>query len=110
MDDSYACHSFAGYFSIVEGYSATFADFGVLPGRTHFLTHLDQIKKDVSGMEDGKTGLKIPVVSCSQMKAIEDSLKSEIEAVGRVYGKLFQCAVKIMRTHARGVLPQWWIM
>lgn len=99
-DDPYACYSFAGYFSVIEGYSATFADFCILPKKNHFLTHLDQIKKDVSGMADGTTEPTIPIVSRSQMKAIENSLQQEIEAVGKIYGKLYQCAVKIMRTHA----------
>ena len=48
----------------------------------------------------------IPIVSRSQMKAIENSLQQEIWAVGKVYGKLYQYAVKIMRTHApEGVVP-----
>lgn len=37
VDDSYACYSFAGYFSVIEGYNATFADFCVLPRKNRFL-------------------------------------------------------------------------
>ena len=99
-DDSYGCYSFAGYYAIVEGYSATFAEFGVLPKKNRFLTHLDELKSKVAAMAEGKLEATVPIVSRSQRESIENILQQEIEGFGKVYDKLYRCAVEIMRTHA----------
>ena len=99
-NDSYGCYSFAGYCSVTEGYSATYAEFGVLPQKNRFRTHLDTLKKNVAAMAEGKTKSIVPIVRRSQLEVIDDILRQEIEEFSKVYQKLYKTAVKIMRTHA----------
>ena len=99
-NDPYACYSFAGYCSVLEGYSATYAEFCVLPPNNRFSAHYDQLKKDVPVMAEGRMEPTVPIINQSQREAIESILLQEIEEIGKVYDKLYHCAAKIMRTHA----------
>ena len=81
-------------------FSAAFAEFGVLPKKNHFLTHLDELKKNVADMAAGKMEPTVPIISQSQVKMMEEILRQEIEDFGKVYERLYQCAVQIMRVHA----------
>ena len=99
-NDPYGHRSFAGYFQVVEGYSATYAEFGVLPEKNRFLAHLEELKKNVAEMAAGGIETTVPIVSRSQMESIEHILQQEIRDLGKVYDKLHRNAVKIMRAHA----------
>ena len=92
--------SFAGYHLVVEGYSASYAEFMVLPEGNRFLTHLEELRKNVAAMAAGEMKATVPIVSGRQMELMERILRQEIRDFGNVYDKLYQCAVKIMRTHA----------
>ena len=98
--DLYGCYSFAGYCTVTEGYSATYAEFGILPQKNRFQTHLDTLKKNVTAMAEGKMESIVPIVRKSQQELIDDILRQEIKAFGQVYQKLYKTAVKIMRAHA----------
>ena len=99
-NDPYGQRSFAGYCPVVEGFSATYAEFGVLPQGNCFSTHLEELKKNVAAMAAGEMETSVPIVSVSQMESMEHILQQEIRDFGKVYDKLYQYAAKIMRTHA----------
>ena len=99
-NDPYGHRSFAGYSLVVEGYSATYAEFGVLPEGNRFLTHLEELRKNVAAMAAGEMETTVPIVNRSQMESVEHILQQEIQDFGKVYDKLYRYAVKIMRTHA----------
>lgn len=99
-NDPHGHRSFAGYSHVVEKYSATYAEFGVLPEENRFLTHLEDLKKNVAAMAAGEMEATVPIVSGRQMETVEHILRQEIQNFGKVYDKLYQYAVKIMRTHA----------
>lgn len=99
-NDPYGHRSFAGYSQVVEGYSATYAEFGVLPERNRFLTHLEELRKNVTAMAAGEMEATVPIVGRSQMESMEHILRQEIRDFGKVYDDLYQYAVRIMRTHA----------
>ena len=92
--------SFAEYHLVVEGYSASYAEFRVIPESNRFLTHLEELRKNVAAMAAGEMEATVPIVSGRQMESIEQILRQEIQDFGKVYDKLYQCAVKIMRIHA----------
>lgn len=105
-NDPYACYSFAGYCSVLEGYSATYAEFCVLPPKNRFSAHYDQLKKDVPVMAEGRIEPTVPIVNQNQREVIESILHQEIEEIGKVYDKLYHCAGKIMGAHApKNVAP-----
>ena len=99
-NDPHGHRSFAGYYTVVEDYSAMYAEYGVIPEGNRFLTHLEELRKNVAAMAAGEMEATVPIVNRSQMESMEYILRNEIRGFGNVYDKLYQCAVKIMRTHA----------
>ena len=99
-NDPYGHRSFTGYYTVVEGYSAAYAEYGILPEGNRFLTHLDELKKTVTAMAAGEMETTVPIVSRSQMESMVHILLEKIQNFSKVYDKLYQYAVKIMRTHA----------
>ena len=96
------CVAFAGISGIDEHYYASAADFGVLPPKNRYFDTTDraafaeQIRQTVEG--DRKP--EFMILTKEEEQRLFEILAEEIIMMGRLYGLLFDCARKLMHTHA----------
>lgn len=91
----YGCSSFAGYTRIDDNYSASFADFGVLPEKNRYSYHEDIVKNELYSNADSYA-----VFNSAQLEAVTEILMPQIESMALLFSELTDCATGIMTEHA----------
>lgn len=91
----YECEAFAGYAGIDEHYAASFADFGVFPGKNKYVYNVRIVKDALySGSEE------YMVLSAKDLYKVKEILKPQIENMALLYNEVKCCAVELMKVHA----------
>ena len=100
--DDHPCwtNAFAGYCGMRCGYAASFADYGILPGKNRYTSHVNEIDSSLEAVLAGNTRAIVPVVSKEQKEASAAILREEIVAFSGLYDSLYSCALSVMQVHA----------
>ncbi len=96
----YGCDAFAGYAGIDKDYAFSFADFGVLPAKNRYSLRTSEHKELLYNTINDPENAAFAVMTATQIKAVEDILSQEIDAMADVYAYLNHTAASIMDTHA----------
>ena len=102
LEGEFGCYAFAGYSGIDENYYAMAADFGVLPEKNQYFTGLDRemFREKIYKTVTGELEPEFLVVTEKEEIVLGEVLKKETGLMAELYGKLFDCASRVMRLHA----------
>ncbi len=102
LEGEFGCYSFAGYSGIDENYYAMAADFGVLPKKNWYFTGLDRnvFREKIYRTVAGEMEPEFLVLTEENERALCEILEKETGMMAEFYGKLLDCASRIMKLHA----------
>lgn len=96
------CPSFAGVSGIDDHYYASAADFGVLPEKNRYFGMTDRaaFAEKIRRIVAGERAPEFMILTEGEEQRLFESLSEEAVMMGRLYEQLFDCACKLMHTHA----------
>jgi len=93
------CYSFAGYAGINDRYAAAFADFGVLPQKSHYNNSL--IRESIGLEKD-----EYMILTKRELVEVESTLYKQISDMASLYNDLKNISINLMKQHApKSVAP-----
>lgn len=104
LSREYNCTCFAGFYGMGGKYSATMADFGVLPEKNQ----LSASGKDVlfQGMQEGSADSPVIVLTAYERRQIYDVFSGIYDGFGRLYESLADIAAECTKNHAPKFLAE----
>lgn len=99
-DCVYKLPSCAGYCQVGGCYAASYADFGILPDKNRYTSHMEEVKASLDAMLSGEADALLPVVTKEQKGAALEILQEEISAFASLFDTLCGCARSILQAHA----------
>lgn len=94
------CAAFAGFSGLDEHYAVCFADFGVLPKEMCYAWKEDAVREELHAVLSEKAEAKFPLLSRTDMEALENIFAVEIARMTALYERLTADAAELMKVHA----------
>lgn len=108
-DNEFGCSSFAGFAKIDEHYFALAADFNVLQKKNRYFENIDSsaFREKIHKTVSGEIQPEFMILTAEEENSLFKILEDESSKMAELYQQIFDCACRIMRSHApRGVSEQ----
>lgn len=99
-DCVYNIHSCAGYCPVRDCYAASYGNFGILPNKNRYTSHIEEVTASLDVMLSGEAGALLPIFTKEQKNAVLEILQEEVSAFASLYDALCARAHSILQAQA----------
>lgn len=90
----------AGYCLVRDCYAACYANFGILPDKNRYTSHMEEVKTSLDAMLAGEASALLPIFTKEQKNAVLEILQEEVSAFASLYGTLCDRARSMLQAQA----------